>query len=147
MSAPRSSAPRRWRVWLTLALVFFFGAAVVAGTTAFLGLQAIRRSLRALPQESGGFAARTAVRIGQDLRRELQLSDDQAKDVQRRLNESAGRMRTIRREAIGRVETELRASTEEIAASLPPDKRMAFYDLIRWRFERLGLEPPTAPQN
>lgn len=136
---------QRWRGWLVASSIFVLGIAVGATGTTWIGARAIRRALQA-PIAASGPADRAAARIGADLKESLQLTPDQAARLQTILDASATRMKEIRIRAALQVGLELRRSTAQLAAELPPEKRPEFYRVIARRFERLGLRPPLPPE-
>ncbi|ACB75589.1 hypothetical protein [Opitutus terrae] len=138
--------PIRWRGWLIAAVIFVLGVVVGGASVTWLGARAVRRSLQGGPGAPAGLAERAAVRIGADLRKNLQLTPDEAQRVQAILDESAANLRTMRREALRNARAELRSSMRRIAAELPPEKRAQFREIMVRRFERLGLRTPAGPE-
>ena len=59
------------------------------------------------------------------------------------LDQSATRLRALRRRAALQAVGELRSATEEISAVLPPEKREAYEKIVRQRLDRLGLPGRT----
>src|SRR5205807_1004665 len=102
----------------------------------------LRHAFRA-PASAQGFADRAAQRIAAELTSSLKLTPEQSLRVHEILERSAGNLKGIRTRATADAEKELRSSTAQIAADLPPEKRAEFYHLIARRFERLGLSAPT----
>lgn len=137
--------PMRWRGWLIAAAIFVLGVVVGGASVTWLGARVVRRSLQGGPGTPAGFAERAAVRIGADLRKNLQLTPDEAQRVQAILDESAANLRTMRREALQNARVELRSSMRRIAAELPPEKRAQFREIVARRYERLGLRTPADP--
>ncbi|PTY08711.1 hypothetical protein DB347_03820 [Opitutaceae bacterium EW11] len=132
----------QWRGWLVALAIFILGTAVGATVMASFGIRAFRRAMQA-PEARIGFADRAAARMGADLKTHLNLTPEEAEQVQALLNESARNMRALRVRMAAQAAAELRASTARIAASLPPEKRPEFYRLIAKRYHRLGLPAPT----
>lgn len=135
--------PIRWRGWLMAAVIFVLGIAVGGASVTWLGARAVRRSLHGGPNAPAGLAERAAVRIGADLKKNLELTPDEARRVQAILDESAANLRTMRREALRNAWIELRKSTRQVAAELPPEKRDEFRRIILRRYERLGMRAPA----
>jgi hypothetical protein len=134
----------RWRGWLVAAAIFLLGVAVGGAGTMALGVRAFRKAMQS-PATTRGMADRAVARIGADLTESLQLTPEQSARVQAVLDASAKKMKAIRVEAAVRAIAELRESTDQIAAELPPDKHAELYRVVGRRFERLGLEPPRPP--
>lgn len=131
----------RWRAWLVAAAIFILGLAVgIAGTT-WTGLRIFRQNLQN-PGANRGLAERAAERIGTDLADTLKLNAAESARVQTILDQSAANLKALRVRGALLAATELRASSEKIAAALPPEKRAEFYRVIAQRYERLGLQPP-----
>ncbi len=133
--------PPRWRGWLVACAIFLLGLAVGGTGTVVIGLHLFRQAIRNGP-ENRPLADRAAARIGADLTEALQLTPAEAERVQTLLNESAANLKAVRVQATTQAAAELRASTEKIAATLPPEKRPEFHRIIQRRFERLGLPAP-----
>lgn len=140
------NAAPRWRGWLVAAAIFVLGIAVGGTGVVVLGIRQFRQSLQN-PAGARGPADRAAERIGADLTETLQLTPEQSARMQRILNESAANLKALRVRASAQAAAELRASTERLAAELPPEKHAEFYRVITRRFERLGLTPPRPPAN
>lgn len=134
-----------WRAWMIALAIFVFGTAVGAATMAGFGLRAFRRAMQA-PETRAGFADRAATRMGADLKKNLDLTPDQAAEIQAILDQSAANMRAIRVRSAAQARAELRESTARIARTLPPEKRAEFFRLIARRYHRLGLPAPTATE-
>ncbi|HRE06994.1 MAG TPA: hypothetical protein PKX00_15380 [Opitutaceae bacterium] len=148
MSAPDNpatpAAPNRRRAWVLALAIFVLGVAVGAAALGTVGYVAVRRSFQnALT--GPGLAERAAERIGADLRSSLSLTDEEALRVQGVLDQSATRLRALRRRAALQAFSELRTATEEISAVLPPEKREAYEKITRQRLDRLGF-PGRAPR-
>lgn len=126
----------RWRGWLAALAIFVLGSACGAAGMAWMGRRMLRELLQS-PASEVGPADRAAARIGAELTKELKLTPDEAARVQALLDESAGRLKAVRVDAAQRALAELRASTERIAAVLPPEKRAEFYRLSARRSEWL----------
>lgn len=137
--------PSRWRGWLVAGAIFLLGLAVGGAGTVVIGVRLFRQAMRNGP-ENRTLADRAAARIGADLAETLQLTPAEAARVQALLNESTANLKAVRVQAAAQAAAELRASTEKIAATLPPEKRAEFYRVIQRRFDRLGLPAPAAPR-
>lgn len=133
-----------WRAWLVAAMIFVFGVAVGGTGAVVIGLRQFRQFMQN-PAEARGPADRAAERIGADLTKTLQLTPEQSARTQAILNDTAGNLKTIRVRAGLRAAVELRASIERLSAEMPPEKRAEFRQLIKRRFERLGLQPSETP--
>ena len=129
------------RSWILAIAIFLLGAIAGATATMFLGVRLLRRTLQS-PVENRSFADRAAQRVADDLIDTLQLTPEQAAHVRGILADSAGHMKAIRANAARQAASELAASTNRIAAALPPEKHEAFYRVIAQRYERLGLPAP-----
>ncbi len=134
------SRPRR--PWKVAVLIFGLGLAVGVALSTATGVVLMRGVMRRLPQDRPGMAERAANRVIENVRSELELSATDLEAVSEILRDSALRSRAIRVEAFDAIEAELQRSTGAVAAVLPPEKRAAWHELVRFRFERLGLEPP-----
>jgi hypothetical protein len=134
----------RWRGWLAAGAIFALGVAVGGGGVAWWGARALRQLLHA-PAHAPGLADRTAARIGADLTRDLELTAAESAQVHALLEASATRLKAVRFSAARQAAAELRATSAQIAAALPPEKRDAFHRLSTRRFDRLGLPPSGAP--
>ncbi len=136
----------RWRAWLVATAIFILGLAVgIAGTT-WAGLRIFRQNLQN-PGSNRSFADRAAERIGADLADTLKLNAAESTRVQTILDQSATNLKALRVRGALLAAAELRASSEKIAATLPPEKRVEFYRVITQRYERLGLQPPRPANN
>lgn len=138
------NATPRWRGWLVAAAIFVLGVAAGAAGTVVIGVRMFRQSMQN-PADGRGPADRAAARIGADLTETLQLTPEQASQVQQILNESAANLKAIRVHAGLQAAAELRDSSGRLLATLPPEKHAEFHRIISRRFERLGLQPPLPP--
>jgi len=136
----------RLRAWLVAAAIFVLGVAVGGAGTAWVGLRVLRHALRA-PAAAQGFADRAAQRIATELTSTLKLTPDQSLRVHAILERSAGTLKAIRARASAEAVAELRNSTAQLAADLPPEKRAEFYRLMARRYERFGLPAPTPEEH
>ncbi|HRE83508.1 MAG TPA: hypothetical protein PLN52_20860 [Opitutaceae bacterium] len=134
-----------WRAWLGAALIFLLGAIVGGTVVTRLGMARLRQALQ------GGavgttFAERATDRIADDLIQELDLNGEQARRLRLTLDSTAANLRQVRRRATVEVAGEIRSSLQQIGADLPPEKRVKFREVMRKRFEKLGLpSPETSP--
>ncbi len=127
---------RRWVSWLLALLLLMSGAGIGSGLTALAMVRGVQHRLRH-PEE---FAARATAR----LRRFLDLTDQQAIEVEAALRTRQAALQKIRREVQPQVEEELRLLQAEVAASLTPDQADKWN---RW-FEQkrqTWLAPPPPP--
>jgi hypothetical protein len=141
MNGPSS----RWRGWLVAGAIFLLGVAAGGAGMTWAGIQVFRQRMQN-PASTRGMADRAAERIGADLKKSLQLSAEESAQVQAILNQSAVNLKAIRVQAATQAAAELRASTVQIARTLPVEKRREFYRLIAKRFGRLGLSAPQPEQ-
>ncbi len=132
----------RWRVWLVALVIFILGTTVGASLTLWLGIQRIRQEIRA-PGSVTTAGERAATRIGNDLVSALHLTPAEASHAHAQIEEMTKRVRSLRRQANLDVAAELRSTMREIGADLPPEKREALRELVRRRFDKLGLPPPN----
>jgi len=134
--------PGRGRAWAMALAIFVLGVAVGAAGLGAVGYVAVKRTLQnALT--GPGLMERAAERIGTDLKRNLSLTEAEAQRVQGVLDQSATRLRALRRRSALQAVGELRSATEEISAALPPEKREAYEKIVRQRLDRLGLPGRT----
>jgi hypothetical protein len=136
------AAPGRGRAWAMALAIFVLGVAVGAAGLGAVGYVAVKRTLQTA-LTGPGLMERAAERIGTDLKRNLTLTDAEALRVQGVLDQSATRLRALRRRAALQAVGELRSATEEISAVLPPEKREAYEKIVRQRLDRLGLPGRT----
>lgn len=127
----------RWRGWLAAAGLLILGIALGSAGTTWLGGRMVREALQGGAET--GLADRAAVRIGADLAKTLQLTPAEAARVQAILDQSAVRLKAVRAQAATQALQELRATSQRVAAELPPEKRAEYRRLFLRRFERLGF--------
>jgi hypothetical protein len=131
----------RWRGWLVAAGIMLLGITLGAAGMAWAGTRIFREALQTAGER--GFADRAASRIGADLTSSLNLTPDESARIQVILKQSASNLKQVRTQAAAQAFAELRATSQRIAAELPPDKREEYQKLIAKRYSRLGLPPPA----
>lgn len=131
----------RGRVWLVAIAIFIFGTAVGSSLTAWFGIQRIKQNIRN-PSVATGFGERAANRMGDDLVSALQLTPEEEAQIRTQLGQMSTQLRQLRRRANLDAAAELRNTMSRIAASLPPEKRGKLREVVRRRYEKLGLTPP-----
>jgi len=105
---------RRWPVVLISVLIFFSGLVVGAGGATFLIVRHARERMQ--NQE------RVPARVAGYLHNKLELTDDQARQVEEIVRERQAAMQAIRREVMPRFEAELDQARENIEEILTPEQ-------------------------
>ncbi|PTX91698.1 hypothetical protein [Opitutus sp. ER46] len=139
--------PLRWRGWLVLTAVLLAGIGVGVTGTLVVGTRLVRQALFA-PAGGRGQGDRAVERIARELDERLHLTPEESRRVRGLLEESAVELKGIRMRAAREAGLELRRANQRILAELPPEKRAEYQQLIRRRYERLGLgsgNEPAAP--
>ena len=132
----------RWKVILAAFGLFAIGLIAGGLITAKIGAHLIRQAWIS-PVTARSPIDRAVERIQKNLTSELKLDETQASAVQAELSRTAAQLKTLRVETVQTAKADLIASAVRIAASLPPEKRPAFYKIVKERFSRLGMEVPT----
>jgi deoxyribodipyrimidine photolyase-like uncharacterized protein len=135
-----------WRAWLAAAAIFVLGVGVGGAGMAWAGIRVFRHALQN-PGATRGFAERATERVGADLTKALKLTPEESAQVQTILAQTATNLKSVRLQAATQVSTEVRATVQRIAATLPREKRVEFYRLVARRYERLGLPAPQPDQD
>lgn len=125
---------RRWPVVLLCVVLFLLGGITGAGLTAIFAIREARFVIR----HPEVVPARATAR----LRRALDLSDDQAAQIQQILQKRQANLQGIRRDVEPRVNAELDALRSEIAAVLNPLQAKKWHRLFDDK--RAAWMPPAA---
>lgn len=140
----------RTKAILAAALMIGSGFAVGAGVGAWLSARTILRMLQSSPEEPA-LADAVLGHIHSDLSRQLDLDEPTREALMRELRHSAVEVKRARAAGVDVMRRSLIDAAARVAATLPPEKREAFYQLSRRRFERAGFagfflpaeEPPA----
>ena len=119
---------RALKWWLSLALVLVFLAGVATGL-----LAGARHARSAFVSRHG---PQMAERMREHLRRELDLTPEQAEKIAPVIDRTARQLEAIRVETSGRVAEAMNASRAEIAPVLTPEQ-MERLDRLRERHQRM----------
>jgi Spy/CpxP family protein refolding chaperone len=129
--------PRRW-VRIFAALLIFFGGMVCGGGLAVIvAVRNIRHAIHH-PEEVPG-------RITRYLTRRLDLTADQADQVERDIAECQMHLQAIRRENQPRVSAELLLLRQRVAQVLTPEQRSKWDDIFDDAIDRWMPPPPPPP--
>ncbi|MBP7141811.1 MAG: hypothetical protein KBA71_07875 [Opitutaceae bacterium] len=131
----------RGRAWVVAVAIFVVGVAVGGLATTWLGLQRIRHNLRS-PGVSSGLFDRAGNRIGDDLVSALQLTPAEETGVRNEIEKMLVQLKQLRHRGALDAAAEVRATVRRIHMTLPPAKREKLREVLRHRFEKLGLTPP-----
>jgi hypothetical protein len=129
----------KWRLTFGLLLVFFAGGA----TGLFAGAWHARH---AFVERHGGMMAE---RMKEHMRRQLNLTPEQTRDIDPILTDLAKRLQEIRRDSSRRVAETMEQSHRELATHLSPEQQSRFEEmklrrqLRHWR--RTGGRPQPPP--
>jgi len=133
----------RWRGWVVAAAIFVLGVGVGGAGMAWVGIRVFRQAIQN-PPANRGLADRAAELIGTDLKKTLKLTPEEFAKVQAILSQATVNLKAVRQQAGVQAAAEMRSTAQQIATTLPREKRREFYRFITRRYERLGL---TAPQS
>lgn len=131
----------RGRAWIVAVAIFIAGVAVGGLVTTWLGLQRIRHNLRN-PGISSGLFDRAGNRIGDDLVSALHLTPAEETTIRNQIEEMVSKLKQQRRRGALEAAAEVRSTVRRIQSSLPSEKREKLREVLRHRFEKLGLTPP-----
>lgn len=119
-------------------LIFFSGMVCGGGLTVIVAVRNIRHAIHH-PEE-------VPARLTRYLTRRLDLSSDQAEQVEGLIVQRQAHLQAIRRETQPRVAAELSALREEIGQVLTPDQRAKWDDIFDEAIDRWMPPPPPATQ-
>ncbi len=135
---PGSRPVRHWKIVIAVSLLAFASGIVVgvAGTLHYVSnnLSRFIAGPDKMPE-----------RIVAQLRHELSLTDDQAKQVLAVFERSHGQLRAIRREAEPRIETIVQETYTQVAGTLKPEQREAWhvwFETMKLKFHLSDGEGP-----
>lgn len=131
----------RGRAWIVAVAIFVAGVAVGGLVTTWLGFQHIRHNLRN-PGISSGLFDRAGNRIGDDLVSALHLTPAEETTIRNQIEEMVSKLKQQRRRGALEAAAEVRSTVRRIQSSLPSEKREKLREVLRHRFEKLGLTPP-----
>ncbi len=131
----------RGRAWIVAAAIFVLGVAVGGLATTWLGLHRLRHNLRN-PGSSSALFDRAGNRIGDDLVSALQLTPAEEANVRNQIERMVAQLKQLRHRGALDAAAEVRATVRRIQSTLPPEKREKLREVLRQRFEKLGLTPP-----
>jgi hypothetical protein len=129
--------PRRRRRIIAAILIFLGGMICGAGLTVIVAVHNIRHAIHH-PEE-------VPARITRYLTRRLDLTDDQASQVEALIAQRQANLQAIRRETQPRVAAELTALRAEIGQVLTPDQRDKWDEIFDEAIDRWMPPPPPAP--
>ncbi len=129
---------RRWPRVVAAMLIFFSGMVCGGGLTVIVAVRNIRHAIHH-PEE-------VPARLTRYLTRRLDLSSDQAEQVEGLIAQRQAHLQAIRRETQPRVAAELSALREEIGQVLTPDQRAKWDDIFDEAIDRWMPPPPPATQ-
>lgn len=129
--------PRRWLRVVAALLIFIGGMVCGGGLTVIVAVRDIRHAMRH-PEE-------VPPRITRYLTHRLDLSPDQADQIERLIAEHQAHFQAIRRETQPRVSAELSELREQISEVLTPEQRAKWDDIFDEAVERWMPPPPPAP--
>ena len=130
--------PRRWVRVVAALLIFLGGMVCGGGLTVIVAVRNIRHAIHH-PEE-------VPARITRYLTRRLDLTSDQAEQVEALIARRQANLQAIRRDAQPRVESELSALHAEIGQVLTPDQRAKWDDIFDEAVDR-WMPPPPPPSD
>jgi hypothetical protein len=128
--------PRRWPRIVAALLIFFGGMVCGGGLTVIVAVRNIRHAIHH-PEE-------VPARITRYLTRRLDLSPDQAEQIEGLIAQRQAHLQAIRRETQPRVAAELSGLREEIGQVLTPEQRAKWDDIFDDAVDR-WMPPPPPP--
>lgn len=134
----------RWKVLLAAFGLFSAGCLVGGLVTAKIGAHLLRKAWLA-PVTARGPIDRAVEHVQKKLTADLKLDAAQSAAVQAELARTATEFKELRVETVQKARADLRDSVRRIAAALPPEKRPAFYKLVKERFARFEVPAPATP--
>lgn len=133
------------------AAVLLIGSGFVVGTGvgAWFSARTILRMLQSSPEEPA-LADAVVNHIHSDLSEQLDLDPASREALKQELQHSVVEVKRARAAGVDVMRRALIDAADRVAATMPPEKREAFYQLARRRFERAGfggffVKPAEAP--
>ena len=139
---PGSRSARSWKTVLAVSLLAFASGVVVgaAGT-----LHHVSNHLQRFLEDPEKIPERIVVH----LRRELSLSDEQAKRVLAAFEHGHEQLRSIRREVEPRIDVIVQGTFDEVSRTLKPEQQQAWrdwFEKMKRRFTLHDQDAPTPPK-
>jgi Spy/CpxP family protein refolding chaperone len=136
------NSPLKWKLAFAFLLVFVAGAT----TGAFFGVHHLRHHVILGPPHSGDVAEQ----MRQHLRRQLDLTSEQASKINPIIDATTAKLEAIRVETAGRVHAVMEESKRQVAPQLTPEQQKKLEQLEAEHRKAMlhhGFLPPPPPKD